>query len=76
MTKNKKAERRKKSNFSDRQAYKARSLKRAIKRERRADNLERLIEIQEQRKIYFLVLGLCIILNLFLLTLGFIGLGN
>ncbi|MCP4394019.1 MAG: hypothetical protein GY804_07135 [Alphaproteobacteria bacterium] len=68
-----KKERRKDDTFDEMIAYKAFNLKRTIKKERRAYNLETLIEIQGKRKVYFIVLGLCLALNFFLLTLGIIG---
>jgi len=54
-------DRRIEGHFDEREAYQALSLKRAMQRERRADYLEKLIEIQEQRKVYFTVLGLCLL---------------
>lgn len=69
-------ERRKDSGFNEKKAYKSFNLKQQINNERRADNLEKLIEVQQQKKVYYLTLGFCIFLNALLLSLGFIGLGG
>lgn len=69
-----KHDRRKGDNFDEAKAYKSLNFQKIVQNERRADNLEKLIEIHEQRKVYFTVLGLCIALNVFLLSLGVIGL--
>ncbi|HAG53130.1 MAG TPA: hypothetical protein DCL21_05015 [Alphaproteobacteria bacterium] len=69
-------DRRKDSGFDEQHAYKSFNLKQQIDIERRADNLERLIEVQQQKKVYYLTLGFCIFLNVLLLSLGFIGLGG
>jgi len=69
-------DRRKNSEFDEQQAYKSFNLKQQIDIERRADNLERLLEVQQQKKVYYLTLSFCLFLNILLLTLGFIGLGG
>lgn len=72
----KQIERRKDSGFNEQKAYKSFNLKQQINKERRADNLEKLMEVQQQKKVYYLTLGFCIFLNAILLSLGFIGLGG
>lgn len=69
-----KHDRRKSDSFDTKKAYKALNFQKIVDNERRADNLEKLVEIREQRKVYFTVLGLCIALNLFFVSLGIIGL--
>ena len=69
-------DRRKDSGFNEQQAYKSFNLNQQIKQERRSDNLEKLIEIQQQKKVYYITVGFCITLNIILLSLGFIGLGG
>lgn len=46
---------------------------RAIKRERREDNLERLNEVQQQKRIWKRTFIFCLLLNLALITMGLIG---
>ncbi|PPR08762.1 MAG: hypothetical protein CFH44_00731 [Proteobacteria bacterium] len=69
-------DRRKDSGFNEYKAYKSFNIKEQIKKERRSDNLEKLIEVQQQKKVYYITLGLCLSLNIILLSLGFIGLGG
>lgn len=70
-------ERRKNSGFNEKKAYKSFNLDKQIESERRSDNLERLMEVKQQKKVYYLTLGFCVFLNVLLLSLGFIGLrGN
>tara|TARA_Y100000590_G_scaffold284752_1_gene320495 strand:+ start:216 stop:443 length:228 start_codon:yes stop_codon:yes gene_type:complete len=69
-------DRRKDSGFNEQQAYKSFNLNQQIKQERRSDNLEKLIEVQQQKKVYYITVGFCITLNIILLSLGFIGLGG
>lgn len=70
-------ERRKNSGFNEKKAYKSFNLDKQIESERRSDNLERLMEVKQQKKVYYFTLGFCVFLNLLLLGLGFIGLrGN
>lgn len=44
-----------------------------IKNERREDNLDRLLEVQQQKKIWKITFIFCLLLNLALLTMGIIG---
>lgn len=60
---------------TDQELYK-KSLKRYIKRERRADNLDRLLEIQAQKKTWKITFLFCLFLNLALITMGLIGTFN
>lgn len=57
---------------TEQELYKT-NIKRAIKRERREDNLERLNEIQQQKRIWKKTFLFCLFLNLALLTMGLIG---
>lgn len=47
-----------------------------IEKERRRDELDRLREVQEQRRTWVLTVGFCAIVNLILVGLAISGLGQ
>tara|TARA_Y100001960_G_scaffold333722_1_gene440529 strand:+ start:2556 stop:2777 length:222 start_codon:yes stop_codon:yes gene_type:complete len=57
---------------TEQELYK-KDLSRAIKRERREDQLEKLNEIQQQKKVWKRTFIFCLLLNLTLLAMGLMG---
>lgn len=57
---------------TDKQLYK-RNLSRSISREKRTEELKRLLEIKEQKKVWLTTVLLCAILNVLFVTLAFVG---
>tara|TARA_Y100000588_G_scaffold212932_1_gene226992 strand:- start:120 stop:335 length:216 start_codon:yes stop_codon:yes gene_type:complete len=55
--------------------YKLDDINEFIKKERRHDELDRLIEVRQQKQIWKITLVFCILLNLTLLLVGLSG-GN
>lgn len=70
---NSKLERRKSTTLDNKKAYKEFNLKRQLERERRADYIEQLVEVQQQKKTFNIVFFLCIMTNLVLLSLAIYG---
>ena len=48
-------------------------LTRSIKRERRSDNLEKLLEVEQQKRIWKRTFLFCLFLNLVLIAMGLVG---
>ena len=65
-------DRRLKAQPTEQELYKT-DLARSIKRERREGNLERLLEVQQQKKVWKVTFIFCLLLNLALLSMGIIG---
>lgn len=66
-------ERRTSKQKSDTELYKARDIERFIEKERRQDELNRLHEVRQQKKIWWLTMMFCGLLNLALVSLALLG---
>ncbi|MBI1362514.1 MAG: hypothetical protein GC134_00845 [Proteobacteria bacterium] len=67
------AERRKNKPVPDEVLYKASDLRAFIDKERRRDELARLMEVRQQRRVWLTTVGLCAAMNLLLLGMALWG---
>lgn len=49
------------------------NINRALKSERRESNIEKMRDIQQQKAVWKVTFGFCILLNILLISMGLIG---
>ncbi len=68
-----KNDRRKRPQLTEQQLYKVKDIDGFIEKERRSDELDRLREVQEQKKTWRRTVTLCLLMNLVLVALAVSG---
>ncbi|HAG53484.1 MAG TPA: hypothetical protein DCL21_06835 [Alphaproteobacteria bacterium] len=68
-----KSERRENAPISDTEMYKIPQIKEFIKKERRIDELDRLYEVTQQKKVWRNVVFACGVVNLVLFSFALVG---
>ena len=66
-------DRRKASNLEDTDIYKASDIDAFIQKERRHDELDRLREIKDQKRVWLYTVSFCAVLNVILIALAIWG---
>lgn len=69
-------DRRNETPLSDDQLYKLGDLKSKITKERRKDELDRLIEVRQQKKVWHNIMLFCGAINLILIAFAIVGYVN
>jgi hypothetical protein len=69
-------DRRNEKPLSDDQLYKLGNLKSKITKERRKDELDRLIEVRQQKKVWHNIMLFCGAINLILIAFAIVGYVN
>jgi tRNA A-37 threonylcarbamoyl transferase component Bud32 len=69
-------DRRSKKPLSDEKLYKLDNLNKKITKERRKDELDRLIEVRQQKKVWHNIMLFCAAINLILIAFAIVGYVN